>query len=149
AQDLPRRPSHRGQFTRASHPSGTMGDMALAPSPDIFRFGFHLTDEGAAFALYAPYATRVELCLFDDQDVQTAHDLNGPTAGIWHGVVPGVEAGQRYGVRVHGAWDPDEGHRHNPSKLLVDPYARGLHGRLVAETEPGAEAILSQDNDTD
>lgn len=89
--------------------------------------------EGTNFALFSENATRVELCLYDDAGtVETARlDLPEMQGGIWFGYLPGVGAGQVYGYRVHGPWAPEEGHRFNPAKLLLDPYARELRGELV------------------
>ena len=94
----------------------------LGPSPD---------EDGTNFALYSSVAERVELCLFDAAGRQTAcHDLPGCDDGAWHGYLPGCGNGQRYGFRVHGPFDPERGLRCNPSKLLVDPYARRLDGEF-------------------
>lgn len=88
-------------------------------------------DDGTNFALYSTVAERVELCLFDEKGRPTAsHDLPGQTGGVWHGFLPGCHTGQRYGYRVHGPFDPDRGLRCNPRKLLIDPYARRLHGEF-------------------
>jgi len=85
--------------------------------------------DGVRFALYSGVAEAVELCLFDEHRQQVAqHMLSGPSDGVWHGYVPGCSAGQRYGYRVHGPWDPDQGLRCNPAKLLIDPWARRLEG---------------------
>lgn len=87
--------------------------------------------DGVHFALYSSVAERVELCLFDDNGNQTRRlDLPDCTDGVWHGFEPGLGAGQRYGYRVHGPYAPDRGLRCNPSKLLVDPYARQLVGEF-------------------
>jgi isoamylase len=86
---------------------------------------------GANFALYSGVATRVELCLFDERGVETRVDLPEHTALIWHGYVPGVGPGQRYGFRVHGPYDLKGGHRCDPSKLLVDPYAKAIGGDVT------------------
>jgi isoamylase len=84
---------------------------------------------GVHFALYSGVAEAVELCLFDEHRQQVAqHMLSGPSDGVWHGYLPGCRAGQRYGYRVHGPWDPDQGLRCNPAKLLIDPWARRLEG---------------------
>jgi isoamylase len=83
---------------------------------------------GVNFALFSSVAARVELCLFDDRGVETRHDLPARTALCWHGYVPGVKPGQRYGFRVHGPWEPFLGLRCNPSKLLLDPYAKRIQG---------------------
>ena len=85
---------------------------------------------GVNFALYAPNATRVELCLFEPDGKRETARIALPefTDEVWHGYVHGVVPGQLYGYRVHGPYTPTEGHRFNPHKLLVDPYARLLRG---------------------
>jgi len=93
----------------------------LGPSPD---------ESGCNFALYSAVAERVELCLFDEHGTQTVFDLPERDDGVWHGYLPGCGVGQRYGYRVHGAYDPQRGLRCNPSKLLLDPYARRLVGEF-------------------
>jgi isoamylase len=80
------------------------------------------------FALFSENATGVTLCLFDHAGVETQLPLIERTAHVWHALVPGVGAGQRYGYRVHGPFDPASGHRFDPSKLVVDPYARLIEG---------------------
>ena len=93
--------------------------------------GASCDDDGVNFALYASRAEAVELCLFDDsRNPVASHFLPDQRDGIWSGYLPGCRAGQRYGYRVHGAWSPEEGLRHNPAKLLVDPWARSLDGRF-------------------
>ncbi|MFF5704861.1 glycogen debranching protein GlgX [Streptomyces sp. NPDC012794] len=84
--------------------------------------------EGTNFALWAQGAEAVELCLFDALGAETRCTLTELTHEIWHGFVPGVRPGQRYGFRVHGRWDPWTGARYNPAKLLLDPYARAVDG---------------------
>jgi len=85
--------------------------------------------DGVNFALYASNAEAVELCLFDTHHRQReCCRLPGFTDGVWHGYLPKCKSGQRYGYRVHGPWMPSAGLRHNPSKLLIDPYARELDG---------------------
>src|ERR1700741_3264733 len=89
---------------------------------------------GVNFALFAEHATKVDLCLFESpDDVQTAHTLELPerTDQVWHGYLNDVSPGQLYGYRVHGPYDPEHGHRFNANKLLLDPYAKRLAGRLV------------------
>jgi glycogen operon protein len=83
---------------------------------------------GTNFSLFSEVATGVELCLFDEQGAETRVDLPENTALCWHGYLPQVGPGQRYGYRVHGPWAPHEGHRCHPSKLLIDPYAKALDG---------------------
>lgn len=93
------------------------------------RLGSHWDGEGVNFALYSSAATAVELCLFDAENQQTeCYRLPEQQDGTWYGYLPGCEPGQRYGYRVHGPWIPSEGLRFNPSKLLIDPYARALDG---------------------
>ncbi|WP_237293360.1 MULTISPECIES: glycogen debranching protein GlgX [Streptomyces] len=99
---------------------------------------FHVGPDGVAgtnFALWAPGAEAVELCLFDALGTETRCPLGELTHEIWHGFVPGVRPGQRYGFRVHGRWDPWTGARYNPAKLLLDPYARAVDGDFSLPAE--------------
>jgi glycogen operon protein len=85
--------------------------------------------EGVNFAIFSAHATAIELCLFDaaDERHETARvPLSERDQGVWHAYLPDARPGQRYGYRVHGPYDPAHGHRFNPAKLLVDPYARAL-----------------------
>src|ERR1700751_2176799 len=79
---------------------------------------------GTNFAVFSEVAERVELCLFDQEGTEVRVDLPEVTAYCWHGYLPQVGPGQRYGFRVHGPWAPDQGHRCLPEKLLLDPYAK-------------------------
>jgi pullulanase/glycogen debranching enzyme len=92
---------------------------------------------GVNFALFSAHATRVELCLFDEKG-ETRIDLPEYTDEIWHGYVPDVHPGSAYGYRVHGPYEPDAGHRFNPSKLMLDPYARGHFGDLTCRASRAA-----------
>jgi len=87
---------------------------------------------GVNVALFSAHATRVVLCLFDDTGMHeiARRDLPEHTDGVWHGYLPGAGPGLVYGFRVHGPYDPHAGHRFNPAKLLLDPYARALVGTL-------------------
>ncbi|URX62101.1 glycogen debranching protein GlgX [Luteibacter anthropi] len=96
-----------------------------------FPRGACFDGEGTNFALFSAHATRVELCLFDDDGKETRIELPEYTDEIWHGYLPGVRPGQLYGYRVHGPYEPEQGHRFNPNKLLIDPYARELAGELT------------------
>jgi glycogen operon protein len=102
-----------------------------AGRPDIL--GAEFMGEGTNFALFSEHAQRVELCLFDKSGANEIHrmDLPAMEGGIWFGYLPGVMPGQVYGYRVHGPYAPEEGHRFNPNKLLLDPYARELKGEIV------------------
>jgi isoamylase len=85
---------------------------------------------GTNFSLFSEVAERVELCLFDEQGKQSCVDLPESTGFIWHGYLPNVNPGQRYGFRVHGPWNPAKGERCNPSKLLLDPYGKAVEGEV-------------------
>lgn len=113
--------------------------------------GVHVVDGGVSVAVRAPHARAVDLCLLDapgaggtapgaSAGAAPAWDerripLDGPEHGVFWAYVDGVAPGQRYGFRAHGAWDPVGGHRYNPAKLLVDPYARGLVGEVAHRPE--------------
>ena len=93
------------------------------------RLGAHWDGEGVNFALYSSAAEAIELCLFDSSGEQTqCFYLPANDDGVWHGFLPGCQPGQQYGYRAHGPWAPEAGQRFNPSKLLIDPYARALAG---------------------
>jgi glycogen operon protein len=83
---------------------------------------------GANFSIFSEQATRIDLCLFDAGGRERRVTLPEVTGFCWHGYLPRVTPGQRYGYRVHGPWAPGRGHRFNPSKLLIDPYARAIDG---------------------
>ncbi|HEY9522207.1 MAG TPA: glycogen debranching protein GlgX [Thermopolyspora sp.] len=85
---------------------------------------------GTGFALFSEAAERVELCLFDDDGRETRVDLTEVDGFVWHGYLPGITPGQRYGYRVHGPYDPANGHRCNPAKLLLDPYSKAIEGEV-------------------
>jgi isoamylase len=111
-------------------------DSVHGPVPPL---GVHLDGGGVRVSVLASHATGVDFCLIDAAPGTPGQEpqfderrirLVEKSYGVWHGYVPGVHEGQRYGFRTHGAWDPARGHRHNPAKLLVDPYARGLVGEL-------------------
>jgi glycogen operon protein len=94
--------------------------------------GAHYDGQGVNFAVFSAHATRVELCLFsgDGRKEMARIALPERDGDIWHGHVGGLTPGTLYGYRVHGPYAPEQGHRFNPSKLLIDPYARALEGRL-------------------
>jgi glycogen operon protein len=94
--------------------------------------GAHWDGEGVNFALFSEHAGRVELCLFDDSGEYEVQRIELPefTDQVWHGYLPEVRPGQLYGYRVHGPYRPEEGHRFNANKLLLDPYARTIVGEL-------------------
>ncbi len=106
---------------------------------------------GTNFALWAPAATGVQLCLFSDDGAETRVPLRELTAGVRHGYLPAVGPGQRYGYRVDGPFDPAHGLRFNSAKLLQDPYARALTGDMrladaVFGSEPGNDHVRQDDD---
>lgn len=92
--------------------------------------GASFDGKGVNFTLFSAHAERVELCVFDAHGNEQRFDLPGRTGEVWHGYLDGVKPGLRYGYRVHGPWDPANGHRFNPAKLLLDPYALQVEGEL-------------------
>ncbi|MCW3041398.1 MAG: glgX, partial [Solirubrobacterales bacterium] len=84
--------------------------------------------EATNFSIFSENAQRVVLCLFDAENNEEQIELTEVTAHTWHCALPGVGPGQRYGYRVHGPFDPAAGHRFNPCKLLIDPYAKAIEG---------------------
>lgn len=90
--------------------------------------------DGLAVAVYAPEAQDVALCLLNDTGEERIA-LQGPVAGNWHGFIPGVGTDQAYGFRAWGPWDPGQGLRFNPAKLLLDPYGRGIGGEFRLSPE--------------
>ncbi|MFI1095602.1 glycogen debranching protein GlgX [Streptomyces sp. NPDC020917] len=94
-----------------------------------FPLGADHDGSGTNFALFTEVAEKVELCLLDDGGREERIDLEEVDGVIWHAYLPGVGPGQRYGYRVHGPYDPDRGHRCNPAKLLLDPYAKAVEGQ--------------------
>ena len=93
-----------------------------------YPLGATFDGSGTNFSLFSELAERVELCLFDDHNHETRVDLPESTALCWHGYLPNVRPGQRYGFRVHGPWAPENGQWCNPSKVLLDPYAKAVDG---------------------
>ncbi|HEY6737486.1 MAG TPA: glycogen debranching protein GlgX, partial [Actinopolymorphaceae bacterium] len=85
---------------------------------------------GTNFALFSEVAEAVELCLFDADGEETRVDLTEREAHVWHGYLPRIGPGQRYGYRVHGPYEPESGARCNPAKLLLDPYAKAIEGEV-------------------
>jgi glycogen operon protein len=95
-----------------------------------FPLGATWDGSGTNFSIFSEVATRVELCLFDEHGNQASINLPERTAFCWHGYLRGIGPGHRYGFRVHGPWEPAEGHRCNPAKLLMDPYAKAIAGDI-------------------
>lgn len=97
---------------------------------EAYPLGSTYDGAGTNFALFSYVADKVELCLIDADDNETRVNLEEVDAHVWHCYLPGVQPGQRYGYRVHGPYDPDNGKRCDPNKLLVDPYARAFDGEF-------------------
>nr|WP_308213792.1 glycogen debranching protein GlgX [Rhodococcus sp. FXJ9.536] len=114
--------------------------LRLPGSP--FPLGAHVRGTGTQFAVHAPDADLVQVCLISPEGGESRIDLVQRTYGIWHGVVDGVGPGQRYGYRVHGDWNPDAGIRMNSAKLLLDPWAKRMIGGLGDH-----RALLAHDAD--
>ncbi len=97
-----------------------------------YPIGAHWDGKGTNFALFSAHATKVELCLFNEDGTRETDRIALPeyTNEIWHGYIEGVHPAMLYGYRVHGPYEPMEGHRFNPNKLLLDPYARAHYGDL-------------------
>src|SRR5581483_9262802 len=105
------------------------GTMRLWPGQPFPR-GASYDGAGTNFSLFSEIATGVDLCLFDEDGAEERIPLTEVTALCWHGYLPNVGPGQRYGYRVHGPYDPGAGHRCNPAKLLLDPYAKAVEGQV-------------------
>ena len=93
-----------------------------------FPLGACWDGQGTNFSIFSENAEGVDLCLFDDEGIETRVELSQRRAHNWHCYLPGVGPGQRYGFRVRGPYAPEEGHRFNPDKLLIDPYAKAIEG---------------------
>jgi glycogen operon protein len=111
--------------------------------------GANFDGAGVNFALFSACAERVELCLYDasgDNEI-ARFDLPEYTHEVWHGYVPGLQPGALYGYRVYGPYEPENGHRFNPNKLLLDPYARELAGELQWDESHFAYDLQHEDKD--
>ena len=95
--------------------------------------GANWDGKGVNFAVFSAHAERVELCLFDPAGRREIDRFTLPeyTHEVWHGYLREKRPGTLYGYRVYGPYAPERGHRFNPNKLLLDPYAKVLHGRLL------------------
>lgn len=110
--------------------------------------GATVVDGGVNFAVFSQHATRMTLCLFDDRGREHLNlDLPEREGHIWHGHVSGIGVGQHYGYRAHGPYRPDEGHRFNPHKLLLDPYAKAISGPPIWDASLYGYDISSKHGD--
>lgn len=104
----------------------------------MYPLGASYDGAGVNFALFSQVADKVELCLFDDDDHETRIEMTEQNSYVWHNYISGIQPGQRYGYRVYGPYDPNQGLRCNPSKLLLDPYAKAIEGNI-----DGDESLFS------
>ena len=111
--------------------------MQIRPG-SLYPLGASYDGAGVNFALYSQVAQKVELCLFDEHDVETRIEMTERNSYVWHNYIPGLHPGQRYGYRVYGPYDPVHGLRCNPNKLLLDPYAKAIEGNI-----DGDESLFS------
>ncbi len=111
--------------------------------------GASYNGRGVNFALFTANATRVEVCVYDDsgQNEIGRFDLPEYTDEVWHGFVPGLAPGTRYGYRVHGPYEPENGHRFNPNKMVLDPYAKAYMGELKWGPELFGYTVGHEDGD--
>jgi isoamylase len=115
-----------------------------------FPLGATWNGRGVNFALFSAYATKVELCLYDDSGENEIGRVELPeyTDEIWHGFLPDARPGTNYGYRVHGPYEPEQGHRFNPNKLVMDPYAKAAVGQLKWGPEIFGYQLESEDDTT-
>src|SRR3954467_7807751 len=111
----------------------TQAATPQSASPEIwpgkaYPLGATFDGFGTNFAVFSEAAEKVELCLFDADDVETRLTLPEVDGFVWHAFIPGIQPGQRYGYRVHGPYDPPAGHRCNPNKLVLCPYSKAIDG---------------------
>ena len=105
-------------------------DSSALPGTE-FPLGATVRDSGTNFAVASEVADGMVLCLFDQAGTETRIPMRDYDAGVWHALVPGAGAGQAYGYRATGPYEPARGVRCNPAKLLLDPYARAFSGTVA------------------
>jgi glycogen operon protein len=123
----PARPPEGARHRSAQH-GGFDSTRTLLAEGRPYPLGATVSDEGINFAVFSGHATQLDLCLFEEPGGPELARLPLPcrSGDIWHGFLPGARAGQLYGLRAHGPWRPGIGHRFNPNKLLLDPWAREI-----------------------
>jgi isoamylase len=107
-----------------------MNDRSDSWPGSAFPLGATFDGTGTNFSIFSEAAEQVELCLFDEDGTERRFTVDEVDACCWHAYIPGIGPGQRYGYRVHGPWDPGQGLRCNPAKLLLDPYAKAIEGTV-------------------
>ncbi len=121
-------PAVKGGAREATWPN--LSDVQTWPGSS-YPLGATFDGNGTNFALFSEGAEKVELCLFDDDGTETRIELIDVDAYVWHAYLPEVRPGQVYGYRVHGPYDPANGMRFNPNKVLLDPYAKAVNGQVA------------------
>ncbi len=143
AMNSPLRPlsdgMHQKQIATYPRPKWDNKRMQIWPGHS-YPLGATFNGTGTNFAVFSSVATKMDLCLLDDDDQQTIVELREVDGGVWHCYLPGIRPGQRYGYRVHGPYDPASGLRCDPSKLLLDPYAKAIDGHIE-----DSQAVFSYD----
>ncbi|CAM5770164.1 hypothetical protein LMIY3S_03080 [Labrys miyagiensis] len=132
-----------------------MANVSTADPGTALPLGASWTAQGVNFAVYSADAEHVEVCLFDPDGSETARFvLSGREGAVHHGVIPGLGAGQLYGLRAYGSWAPEQGLRFNPARLLIDPYATrlvlpaGLTSALPVKGAGGVDDLVLEGTDT-
>src|SRR5437764_431466 len=141
------RAGHRATVVPTDPPAAVRGRGATAPVPggataggsptmtqvwpgSAYPLGATYDGTGTNFAIFSEVAEKVELCLFDENGAEQRTELPEMDGYVWHAFLPGIQPGQRYGFRVHGPYEPEQGLRCNPNKLLLDPYAKAIDGAV-------------------
>jgi glycogen operon protein len=121
----------------------SLGEKTPVWPGHTWPLGATWSPESTNFAVHAPNATQVWLCTFDDEGAETRHQLTERSLGIWHGALPDIAPGTLYGYRADGPWDPEQGLRFNPHKLLLDPYGLAVSGTI----DPGEDLLAYRVDD--
>lgn len=108
-----------------------MPDKIITWPGKPYPLGATYDGKGVNFSLFSENAEKVELCFFDTDSKESRISVNERTHGSWHIYIPGAKPGQQYGYRVYGPYDPKNGYRFNPNKLLIDPYAKAINGEVI------------------
>ena len=133
-----------GEAKRTWRAAGPVADRVEAWPGRAYPMGATYDGAGTNFSVFSEVAEHVDLCLVADDGRESRVSLEEVDAHCWHAYLPGVSPGQRYGYRVHGPWDPEQGLRCNPNKLLIDPYAKAIAGRV--DWDPACFGSLAGDD---
>ncbi|WP_262927437.1 glycogen debranching protein GlgX [Phytohalomonas tamaricis] len=155
------RPAGKSEQKSSKENQGTKRQSKMADHPPKFQqqsrvreglpypLGANWDGLGVNFALFSAHATKVELCLFDETGEIELERIELPeyTDEVWHGYLPDARPGQLYGYRVYGPYEPEQGHRFNPNKLLIDPYAKQIAGKIQWDDALYGYTIGHEDGD--